>query len=397
MPHPPDSHATLSAWLRLAYTPGIGPVGARKLLSRFGGPIEVLAAAASHDEPAGHRQAQALLARDVRVDAQIERALDWARRPDCHLLTLTDPAYPASLLHLPDPPLVLHVRGQLAALREATLAIVGARNATAGGVTNARRFARELACASWVVASGLARGVDAGAHEGALDASGLTVAVLGTGADVIYPSQHADLADRIAAQGAILSELPLGTAPQPGLFPRRNRLIAGLSRGVLVIEAALRSGSLITARLAADFGREVFALPGSIHSPLARGCHALIRQGAHLVETLDDIVGEFPAYTQPTGAADPAPRQDKRPDTRVMPEHQGGRKWTQPDAPDTACSALGGRLLAAIGHEPIHPDTLANVLGLGVAQVSAQLVLLELEGRLARQPDGRVHRVVLSG
>jgi DNA processing protein len=376
MERPPPDQDTLAAWLRLAFTPGMGPVGAQRLLTHFGSPAAVLGAAPSDlIQATGHPRAQALFTGDARTDAHIERSLNWAQAGDHHLITLDDPAYPASLRELPDPPLVLHVAGRIEVLRGRTLAVVGARNATAGGIDNARSFARELSGAGWVVASGLALGVDAGAHEGALEGGAGTVAVLGTGVDIVYPSRHLRLAERIAADGALISELPLGTAPQPGLFPRRNRLIAGLSRGVVVIEAALRSGSLITARLAADFGRDVFALPGSIHSPLARGCHALIRQGARLVESVDDILSEWPSEAR--HVARPAAARN--------------------GPVEAVVSALSRRLLRAIGHQPVLPDTLAQQLGIAPGELSAQLVLLEINGQLQRHPDGRVARSAPSG
>jgi DNA processing protein len=258
------------------------------------------------------------------------------------------------------------------------LAVVGSRNATAAGVANARTFSRALSASGWTVASGMALGIDAAAHDGALQGGAGTVAVVGTGVDVVYPQRHRALAGRIAADGLVLSELPLGTQPAPGLFPRRNRLIAGLSKGVVVVEAAPRSGSLITARLAADFGREVFAVPGSIHSPLARGCHALIRQGATLVESADDVLAELPP-------ADPS----LDPPTRPL---SAGPPAREPAITVRATSPDQDPILSVVGHEPVRPDTLAAHLGLPVGEVGARLVVLELSGRLQRLPDGRVAR-----
>jgi DNA processing protein len=245
------------------------------------------------------------------------------------------------------------------------LSIVGARNATANGSVYARRFGRALSEQGWRVTSGLARGIDAAAHEGALAGPGGTVAVLGTSVDVIYPAAHQHLAERIVAHGALVSEFPLGTGPAPSQFPRRNRLIAGMAHGVLVVEAAVRSGSLITAKLAADYGREVFAIPGPIDAPLARGCHALLREGAKLVESADDILEELaPLARVPRGSAPAA------------------TPHTAPDDP----------LLTVIGYDPVHPDTLAAHLAWSSSQVSAQLVMLELTGQVQRLADGRVQR-----
>jgi DNA processing protein len=258
------------------------------------------------------------------------------------------------------------------------LSMVGSRNATAGGVANARAFGRALSEAGWTIASGMALGIDGAAHEGSLEGGSGTLAVLGTGADVLYPARHKGLAARIALDGAILSELPLGTEPAPGLFPRRNRLIAGLSHGVLVVEAAMKSGSLITAAQAGDFGRDVFAIPGSIHSPLARGCHALIRQGAKLVESIEDLLTELPPANHPL-------------DPRTRPMSASAHSAAVPlqtpiDAPDH------DPILAVLGHEPVLPDTLAMHLDLPSGALGARLVMLELAGDLQRLPDGRVIR-----
>ena len=265
--------ADLGLWLRLVLTPGIGPIHARRLLERFGSPRCLF----ESDGPAlaafaGERLARLLQSDDGERQQQVAQTLEWARAESHHLITFADADYPRHLLQIDDAPPLLHGIGRRDILSRPMLAMVGARNATAAGAANARSFARALSGAGWTITSGLALGIDAAAHEGALQGGAGTVAVVGTGADILYPSRHRGLADRIAADGLILSELPLGTPPSAGLFPRRNRLIAGLSHGVLVVEAALRSGSLITARQAGEFGREVFAIPGSIHSPLSRGC-----------------------------------------------------------------------------------------------------------------------------
>ncbi|WP_459616053.1 DNA-processing protein DprA [Bordetella sp. 2513F-2] len=360
--------AELSAWLRLSLEPGVGPATAYLLLSALGLPEEIYAQRASQLErhiPQGlARQLAAPPAPEIA--AQIDQALEWVQAPGRHILTLADPAYPQQLLTIADPPVLLYVVGEPACLQRPGLAVVGARSATPGGCDNARAFARHLAASGWSVISGLAQGIDAAAHEGAMEAGpqgGGTVAVMGTGADRVYPAAHRELAHRIAAQGALLTELPLGTGASRHHFPRRNRLVAGLARGVLVVEAARQSGSLITARLAGESGREVFAIPGSIHSPLSRGCHALIRQGAKLVETAQDITDELgtPAGTPATAPAAAAP----------LPAHP---------------------LLDAMGYDPADLDTLQARTGLPIATLQAQLLELELDGRLVRLDGGRFQR-----
>lgn len=381
----PLAHARiddLAHWLRLTHTRGVGPGTVRRLLEAFGSPESVFAACGAPGAPQAARQAaRALHAADPRRDRAVERALLWADRPRHHLVTFGCDDYPVPLAQLSDAPAVLYAVGQRDALRRPMVAVVGARNATAAGMENARRFGFALSAAGWTVASGLALGIDAAAHEGALAGGAGTVAVIGTGADRVYPARHRSLADRVADDGLVVSELPLGTPPAPGLFPRRNRLIAGMSQGVLVIEAAPRSGSLITARLAADFGRDVFAIPGSIHSPLARGCHALIREGAVLVESIDHVLVELRRST----------RAPARPLTDA-PAAVSGRAAVPDARPEPADDYDHDPVLAALGHEPVHPDTLAAHLRLAIAEIGARLVVLELAGRIERSPDGRVSR-----
>jgi DNA processing protein len=296
----------------------------------------------------------------------------WLAAPGNHLLRLDDPRYPDLLRQIPDPPPVLYVRGDPAALGNLQLAIVGSRNPTRGGLENARAFAAHLAGAGLTITSGLALGIDAAAHEGALAAGGTTIAVTGTGLDRVYPARHRELAHRIAGQGALVSEFPPGTPPRPAHFPQRNRIISGLSLGTLVVEAARRSGSLVTARHALEQGREVFAIPGSIHNPLARGCHALIRQGAKLVETADDILEEL-------GALAVAVTADA----------------TAPDAPAGAgeLDPEYRRLLDALGHDPLPIDELVARSGLTAESVSSMLLILELQGYVAPEAGGRYARI----
>ncbi len=359
----------LDAWLRLTLASGIGPGRQRQLLAAFGLPQQIF----DHGHAAiaaviGKDAADQLLAAPDR--AALERTRAWAAEPGNHLLTLADARYPQALLDSADPPALLYVKGDPALLARPALAIVGARSATPQGELNATAFARDLSAAGLTIVSGLALGIDAAAHRGALDTA--TVAVIGTGADRIYPARNAALARDIAERGAIVSEFALGAGPLRHHFPRRNRLIAGLALGVLVVEAAVDSGSLITARLAVEGGREVFAIPGSIHSPLARGCHRLIRDGAKLVETAEDVLEELrPRLTIPLS---PAPA-------------------TQATPPAAASSCADDELLAQLGHDPVDIDTLAQRSGLTVDALYAILLPLELAERIARLPGGRFQRL----
>jgi DNA processing protein len=357
------------AWFRLLATPGVGRATARRLLSACGSADAVLRAPrATLQALAGAEAARAIGATDAAVDERLAQARRWlAGGPARTVLVLGDPAYPPRLLQTADPPLLLYVEGTLAALAAPSLAIVGSRSATAQGLDNARAFAAALAREGLVVVSGLALGIDAAAHEGALSAPAGTVAVLGTGLEPVYPPRHAALARRIAAHGALLSENPPGTPPLREHFPLRNRIIAGMTLGTLVVEAAVASGSLITARQAAEAGREVFAIPGSIHSPQARGCHALIKQGAKLVESAADILDELRG-AHPRPAAD-APAADAA---------------AGPDRADP--------LLQALGHDPVTLDALQARTGCGTAELNARLLELELEGRVARLPGGLFQR-----
>jgi DNA processing protein len=352
----------LAAWLRLTLAPGVGGQTLRKLLTEFGLPSRVLAAGrAALARSVGESLAGTIAAADGET-AAIDAALAWARAPGHSIITLADRAYPPRLLEIADPPALLYVDGRGELLARPGLAIVGSRNATPQGIENATAFARALSEAGLTIVSGLALGIDAAAHRGALAGEGGTVAVLGAGVDVAYPPRNRELQRAIAERGALVSEFPLGAPAIAGNFPRRNRLISGLARGVLVVEAALASGSLITARLAAEQGRDVFAIPGSIHSPLAKGCHALIKDGAKLVESAADVLGELGL---------PAP-------TRTVPQ----------SSPEVA-----HELLRHLGHDPCNVDTLCRRSGLTPDIVSAMLLQLELEGRVASLPGGRYQRI----
>jgi DNA processing protein len=355
----PDTE--LGAWLRLTLVPGLGGQGLRKLLGDFGVPSQVLSAGrAALTRSVGDALAQRILADDGA--AAVDAALRWAEAPGHAIITLGDAAFPQQLLEIPDPPALLYVLGDARLPTRRGLAIVGSRNATPQGVANAERFARAFSEAGLTIASGLALGIDAAAHRGALDGAASTVAVLGCGIDVVYPQRNASLYHAVAERGALMSEFPLGSPPVAANFPRRNRLISGLARGVLVVEAALASGSLITARLAAEQGREVFAIPGSIHSPLSKGCHALIREGAKLVESAQDVLEELGL---PAPAAAPASPQAEK----------------------------GHALLAHLGHDPCNVDTLCQRSGLTPDTVSAMLLELELAGVVAALPGGQYQRI----
>jgi len=365
----------LAAWLRLALTPGVGNVHARRLLAAFGLPQDLFRQPpAALREVATPAQAQALAAQPQELAALLETTWAWLCQPDAAprtILTLADAAYPPALLATDDPPLMLYVLGHLPAAWPRAVAVVGSRNPTPQGLANAHRFGRSLAEAGLAVVSGLALGVDGAAHEGALEGAApgqlATIAVVGTGLDRVYPRQHLALAHEIARRGLLVSEYPLGTPPLAPNFPRRNRVIAALSAGTVVVEAALRSGSLITARLAAEQGKEVFAIPGSIHSPQARGCHALLKQGAKLVETAQDVLEELhgaaqaPAAHAADGSADPVLREDA--------------------------------LLAALGFDPVSLDALVARTGIAPAVLQARLLEHELAGQVARLPGGLFQRI----
>jgi len=396
----------LRPWLGLATLPGAGPRGLNRLLDRFGDPDRLLGASHRDLAAAGARPTLIQALRQPRPDL-VQAALDWAQGEGTHLLARPDPRYPSRLAELTDAPLVLYVRGDPGALSDPQLAMVGSRNPTPGARETTLAFARHLAACGLTITSGLAIGIDGAAHEGALEA-GRTLAVMGTGPDRIYPAAHRDLARRIAAQGALVTEFPPGLGPKSDHFPRRNRLIAALGLGTLVVEAALQSGSLITARLAAERGREVFAIPGSIHNPLARGCHALIKQGAKLVETAQDILEELapllmgflgPDAPSPSGRAPAAPGEDGAA-AKASPSLARSSLGSAPLASATQASpALTSldadyrRLLEAMGQDPVHADTLVHRTGMGANDVSSMLLLLELEGWIAACPGGRYCRL----
>jgi len=361
----------LAGWLRLALHPALPAPTARKLLASFGLPSSIFAQdTTALSQVLDPSRAEALRKDPEGFEQLLETTLAWlAQDPQRRdVVTLGDAAYPAALLAIEDPPLLLYRMGMLAAAPQRALAVVGSRNPTPQGLQNARRFARAFAEAGVTVVSGLALGIDGAAHEGALEGAApdqvATIAVVGTGLDRVYPKQHLQLAHRIAERGMIVSEYPLGTPPLQHNFPRRNRLISGLGQGTLVVEAALQSGSLITARLASEQGKEVFAIPGSIHSPHARGCHALLRQGAKLVESAQDVLEDL-RYVLPAAAESTAPEE---------PEGENP-------------------LLAALGFDPMGLDALVARTGIPANLLQAQLLELELAGQVARLPGGLFQRL----
>ncbi len=351
------------AWLKLTLTPQLGNAALRQLLSQFGSPQAVLSASpAMLRQHLPEKQRHALqTGHDVNRFAQ---AQTWLQQPNRYLLTLADTDYPELLLQAGDPPPVLYLQGRRELLQRPMLAVVGSRHASPQGVRDACAFAHALADAGLTIVSGMALGIDAAAHEGGLMGAASTIAVTGTGLDIVYPARNRQLAHRIADHGLILSEFPPGTPAMTHHFPRRNRIISGLAKGCLVVEATLHSGSLITARLAAEQGREVFAVPGSIHSPFSRGCHALIRQGAKLVESAQDILDELhlqitaPIYPQPT---------------------------IKEDAADV--------LWAKIGHAPFSLDDLIHQTGLTASELSAMLLEKELAGQITALPGALYQRI----
>ena len=354
--------SSLKAWLALSMTRGLGGETARHLLAAFGSPDAVFAASVSSLRPFAKAEVVSEIARGI-SDEVVNPTLNWLEDSQNHIVTLGDSDYPQALLNISDPPLLLYVKGRLDLLNRNTLAIVGSRSATPQGLNNAEEFAMTLSEAGLCIISGMAHGIDAAAHRGALRGLSSTIAVVGTGLDKVYPAANRELAHSIAAQGVLISEFPLGTPPLAANFPRRNRIISGMSIGCLIVEASLQSGSLITARLAMEQGRDVFAIPGSIHSPQSRGCHALIKQGAKLVEAARDILEELTGQL-----AAPAP------DTPLE------------ESPNS-------KLLELLGFDPVSIDRLCARSGLTVSQLSAMLLTLELEGRITALPGGLFQRI----
>ncbi len=356
----------LAGWLRLQQTDHVGLLTAHRLLDEFSTPSAIFAASRTELlEVARPHQADALLAgAPAGLAAQLDAMLAWQEQPGNLLLPFDHPAYPEYLRNIVAAPLLLFVKGRVALLAQRSVAVVGSRNASRQGLVNAERMAQALSDAGLTIVSGLALGIDAAAHLGGLSGPGSTIAVLGTGADRIYPARNSALARRIAEEGCVVSEYPLGTPPSRDTFPRRNRIISGLARGVLVVEAAAQSGSLITAKLAAEQGRDVYAVPGSIHATLSKGCHQLIRDGAKLVETAADVLHAM----------------------QMVADGEAGARAALDDS-------FVDRVLLAMGDDPVQAEVLALHLGQPAGELQGQLLALELAGLLERLPGGMFQRL----
>lgn len=352
----------LAAWLTLSFAPGLSNDAFRQLLASFGGPQEILAAPRDALARLVPDRAARAVASPVPPEL-LTRVAEWLEDPVNHVITLGDPDYPQALLDAADPPPLLYAKGRGELLNAPAFAIVGSRNATGQGVSHAEAFGRALSDAGLTIVSGLALGIDAAAHRGGLAGASSSIAVVGTGLDIVYPARNRELAHELARDGCILSEFALGTSPIASNFPRRNRLISGLAQGCLVVEAALSSGSLITARLANEQGKDVFAMPGSVHSPLTKGCHSLIKQGAKLAETAEDILEELklPARGAP--------------------------------APGPSAAGLTHAVLANFGYDPCDFDTLLRLSGVAADVLAALLTQWEIEGLIEALPGGRYQRL----
>jgi DNA processing protein len=352
---------TLASWLTLSQIPGLGNETLRKLLQAFGSPEAVFLASSSELNHITKPALVSAISQGINDEALLLTE-SWLNDPSNHILSIADAAYPQALLNISDPPFLLFIKGRLELLNAPALAIVGSRNASPQGLRNAEAFAQSVSDSGLCVVSGMAHGVDAAAHLGGLKGRGASVAVVGTGLDKVYPSANRELAHQLAQHGAIISEFPLGTPPLPANFPRRNRIISGLSLGCLVVEASLQSGSLITARMALEQGRDVFAIPGSIHSPQSKGCHALIKQGAKLVESAQDIIEELHIDFIEKNSFSP-----------TVTEHE---------------------IFTHLTFDPVDLDNLSQHSGLTIAALSAILLQLELDGRITTLPGGLYQRIV---
>jgi DNA processing protein len=354
----------IESWITLCLIDGLGDESIRRLLVAFGSPAEIFSASTPALERVVKKRAANSIVQGVDRN-KITATFKWLEDSQNSIITLADPDFPSLLLNIPDPPPLLYLKGKRELLNSQMLAIVGSRNATPQGLGNAEAFAKATSDAGLCIVSGMALGIDTAAHRGGLRGSASSIAVVGTGLDLVYPASNRKLAHELAEQGALISEFPLGIPAMASNFPRRNRIISGISRGCLVVEAALQSGSLITAKQALEQGREVFAVPGSIHSPLAKGCHSLIKQGAKLVESAEDILDELGYQATRLSAANNT--------------DESGREKSL--------------LLTHLGHEIIDIDTLSNRSGLTVETVSAMLLTFELDGIVASLPGGCYQRL----
>lgn len=371
-----DHSAELGAWIRLTLEPGVGAVTARQLLAEFGLPHQIFEAGYSQLSKVVPSRLAKQLSAPATADTQrlITRTLEWAAEPEHAIITLADNRYPPALLHTYDPPPVLYADGKIETLSRPMFGIVGTREASLGGKLTARQFARYLASQGLCIVSGLARGIDLAAHQGALQALAHnptpTIAVMATGINRVYPAANLEVARLIKKNGLLLTELPLDSRASQYQFPRRNRIVAGLSKGLLVVEAAKKSGSLGTARMAAEMNKEVFAIPGSIHSALTKGCHELIRHGAKLVETTQDILEEL--HIEPVDVPDLEPIAPRS-------EHE--------------ISERALKLLKAMDYDAWHPDELTYAMQLPIDEMATDLMMLELAGKIHRLEDGRYQRI----
>lgn len=377
----------LAYWLALLHAPTVGSITFKKLLKKFGSARQLfeLGEMAWRDFGAKKALIEYLHAPDW---AQVEKDLAWQAKEKNCILTLNDAHYPSLLAEIHDSPPILFVHGNAAILNTGQIAMVGTRNPSVHGQRDATEFAQYLAEAGFTITSGLALGVDTAAHEGALRAAGTTIAVAGTGLDRVYPARNRDLAHQIAEKGALISEFSIGTEAQAKNFPRRNRIISGISTGTLVVEAALKSGSLITARQAAEQGREVFAIPGSIHNPLARGCHALIREGAKLVETANDVVEELLIHL-------PSLHNTAIKPLKSSQQHNTATEKSTQKVTDSLADLDPDyqNLVQIMGATPLSIDELVEKSGLTAGVISSMLLILELRGLIASQPGGLYLRV----
>jgi len=352
-------------WVALHQISGLGNVGLCNLLQAFGGPQAIFDSSINQLKQYVSENVASDIAAGPNI-ALIQPTLDWLAQTGNHLITLADSDYPKLLLEISDPPPILYAKGHRALLNTPCIAVVGSRNASPQGEKNAEGFCESLCQHAYTIVSGLALGIDGAAHRGALKANGATIAVVGTGLDIVYPARHRELAHQIVEHGLILTEFPLGTPSRAQNFPRRNRIISGLSLGCLIVEANLQSGSLITARLAAEQGREVFAIPGSIHSPMSKGCHELIKQGAKLVDSIQDILSEL--------------------------GNTAAIQANNYDVSDTKAEIHP--ILEIMGFDPINMESLISRSGLTSEVLSAMLLVLELESKIASLPGGRYQRIV---
>lgn len=364
----------LDSWLKLHHTPGISVALFHRLLDHFGSAAAICSAKTAELSRLGVPQTATEHLHTNASAPAVNATLDWAQHPRHHIVTLADNAYPQLLKSIHHPPPLLYVKGNREILSEPQLAIVGSRNPSRGGEETAHAFALHLARSGLIITSGLALGIDGAAHRGTLDAKGATIGVMATGIDLIYPARHRKLAESIVENGALVTEFPLGTKPLPELFPQRNRIISGLAYGVLVVEAAERSGSLITAHYAMEQAREVFAIPGSLHNPMARGCHRLIRQGAKLVESVQHILEELsPQLSDRLRMETPADVIPREKDAELDTDYQN--------------------LLQLIDYDPVSIDQLVERSGLPARSIASMLLILELQGLIRAESGGRYCRV----